>query len=94
MHETKVNVEVYIKVYGTISHYFSTHLGAFTVREYKELGVMRNEKKERKHGLVIFTCNYVIKEVGLWGRQKHYLALVEVLSILRTAWAMASRSIP
>lgn len=40
MHKRKVNVELYFKVYGTKSHYFSTHIGAFAVKEFKELGVM------------------------------------------------------
>lgn len=57
MRESEVNVE--LLVYSTKSHYFTTHSGAFTVKECAELGVM-----SIKNILDVFICRGVMKKVG------------------------------
>lgn len=92
MHERRVNVELYFKVYSTKPHYVSTHLGGIH-SEGNEKSWVSCESKT-------LWADYLppagVAEVWVGQRRggAGYLALVELLSILRTAWAMASRSMP
>lgn len=62
MHERKVNVELYFKVYSTKnSHYSSIHIGAFTVKDFKELGCRMNQNHTY---LFISTCRGMNRQVG------------------------------
>lgn len=76
------------------SHYNSTHIGAFTVR-----GCGKTKLLFFCVGVVTH-CPCFIMRVGFSGVGRAgwaltgYLALAEELSILRTAWVIASRSIP
>lgn len=92
IHEINIHVELYFKVYGTKTHYFSTHLGGIHSEGVFKSWVLRESKSYltvslHLQGVWSGYCSWV-------GQGRSYLALVELLSILRTAWAMASRSMP